>query len=204
MLVTSPFALRFALCLAPRFVPRRRAPAPAATIVTSSLMAKRGPDSPDRVVKSTPKVRAPPPQVPQVIGDPPRHLEFEQQTEVLRVDKILASRNETQEAWDKIMAAMNTDVIANGSMFVFDAHSEVKPQGNVYVERFLVKWTGYSYLHLSWETQSDLYNECGKQTKAQITRYFSNASNGYLLPLAQRGPDNYFPVEWVQVRVDKE
>lgn len=67
--------------------------------------------------------------------------------DVLLVEKILANRHETQASWNKIMKDMNTDHISNGSMFLPDPN-EPKPEKNAFSEKFLVKWQGYSYMHL--------------------------------------------------------
>ncbi|CAN0372862.1 unnamed protein product, partial [Laminaria digitata] len=36
------------------------------------------------------------------------------------------------------------------------------------VEKYLVKWTGMSYLHVSWETSSDLFELANKSVKMQV------------------------------------
>ncbi|CAN0477100.1 unnamed protein product, partial [Scytosiphon promiscuus] len=36
------------------------------------------------------------------------------------------------------------------------------------VEKFLVKWNGMSYLHVSWETAADLFELANKSVKGQV------------------------------------
>ncbi|GMH56564.1 hypothetical protein TrST_g9049 [Triparma strigata] len=126
--------------------------------------------------------------------------------DVLLVEKILANRHETQASWNKIMKDMNTDHISNGSMFLPDPN-EPKPEKNAYSEKFLVKWQGYSYMHLSWETQKDLMAECGGGPqgslgiKSRISTYLkkSEGNGGKLLSHQIRGDGEYIPPDYTQI-----
>lgn len=43
-----------------------------------------------------------------------------------------------------------------------------KEDGEKPVEKFLVKWSGMSYLHVSWETYEDLIENGGKMINMKV------------------------------------
>eukprot|EP00978_Attheya_sp_CCMP212_P033462 scaffold135122_cov54-Attheya_sp.AAC.2 len=70
---------------------------------------------------------------------------------LLPIHRIIASRTETIQTWHKVCQTMNTSEVMNGSRW-----SQEKKQDCSTEERFLVKWRDLSYLHCTWETESDL------------------------------------------------
>jgi hypothetical protein len=69
----------------------------------------------------------------------------------LRIEKILAFRTMPAARWKTVLSAMNTKDIVNGSMFIDETGSAVEHK-----DRYLVKWAGLSFVHVSWETPGDL------------------------------------------------
>ena len=85
-------------------------------------------------------------------------------------------------------------------MFILDNRPENDLAPTEFVERFLIKWTNYSYLHLSWETKADLLTEVGTHTKAQVSRFLKKSNDGLLLSSAERGDGKYIPPEYIFVQ----
>jgi SNF2 family DNA or RNA helicase len=80
--------------------------------------------------------------------------------EVLKIDKILSQRTMSQAKWDELCGPINTKYVTNGSAFMQDKHwASNRGDLSRLQERFLIKWTGISHLHLSWETELDLLQE---------------------------------------------
>ncbi|CAN0399954.1 unnamed protein product, partial [Discosporangium mesarthrocarpum] len=58
-------------------------------------------------------------------------------------------------------------------------------------EKYLIKWQGHSYLHVSWESRDDLVNIIGSTAKAQIKRFRQKEGFNYALE-EERGDGEYF------------
>ena len=99
-------------------------------------------------------------------------LESVDKSDELKIHYILATNSMKESAWKKLMLKMNTQEIVNGSMFVPEDREQWNDD-DVFIERFLIKWHGLSYLHVSWETYKDLLDECGTQVKTQVNRFLS-------------------------------
>ena len=68
------------------------------------------------------------------------------------------------------------------------------------MERFLIKWQGKSYLHVSWETLDNLLNNSGIQIKMQVRRFIDNMEpDKKLLAEQLRGDGEYFHPDAVTV-----
>ncbi|CAN0270153.1 unnamed protein product [Hapterophycus canaliculatus] len=65
------------------------------------------------------------------------------------------------------------------------------------VEKYLVKWTGMSYLHVSWETVADLVELTTTHVKSQLNR-FRDKEFGSELEL-ERGDGEFFDPSLVQL-----
>ena len=65
-------------------------------------------------------------------------------------------------------------------------------------ERFLVKWNILSYMHVSWETQHDLIDQCDN-AKQYISTFFRKQDNGYLFTSDERKDGDYFDPGLVQI-----
>jgi hypothetical protein len=96
----------------------------------------------------SPTEEAAPAPVPAAVV-PTVFLEGDEQP--LRIEKILAYRTMPAARWKTVMLEMNTKDIVNGSMFIDETGSAAEHK-----ERYLVKWAGLSFVHVSWETPSDL------------------------------------------------
>jgi len=84
-------------------------------------------------------------------GESNTEEEEEEVVGLLPIHRIIASRTETIRTWHKVCQTMHTSEIMNGSRW-----SQEKKQDCNTEERFLVKWRDLSYLHCTWETESDL------------------------------------------------
>lgn len=49
-----------------------------------------------------------------------------------------------------------------------ESGSEQRGKAEKPVEKFLIKWNGMSYLHVSWETPADLIELANKAVKMQV------------------------------------
>jgi len=95
----------------------------------------------------------------------------------LEIERLLCRCTVSGEAWKANMNLMNTKEVMNGSMFIQEEDLEIG-------QRFLVKWKGMSYMHVSWETRSDLEAEIGQiETKRAITSLLRRFENGEAIEL---------------------
>ena len=121
--------------------------------------------------------------------------ENEEDEEPFKIQRIIASRTEPRNAWAKIGAKMNTNEIDYGSRWVQDPVDE---NDDTYEERYLVKWHDMSYLHVSWETESDLL-ELVENAKNYLSTFFRKSSHGLLFSSDERCDGDYFDPGWTQV-----
>ena len=123
--------------------------------------------------------------------------------EELRIHRILASRTETRAKWREIGAGMNSSEVTCGSVWN-QPERETKgthPSGDEDVrveERFLVKWAGLGYLHVSWETQTDLLEQI-PHSKKYLSTFFRKAQNGILLSQDDRKDGDFFDPGYTQI-----
>lgn len=108
----------------------------------------------------------------------------------LRIQKILARKSLKPWEWKELCKDMNTDQVTAGSVWHQEELMRASENGEAPQEKFLIKWNGMSYLHVSWEHQSDLVELVGGQVKIQI-RKFKERESGYELEL-ERGDGEYF------------
>ena len=103
-------------------------------------------------------------------------MEEEEEGEPMKVQRIIASRTETLQKWKDIGVNMNTTEVTYGSRWFQDSsekedESEKKKEDpNAFEERFLVKWANLSFVHVSWETQTDLVDQV--DAKSYLTTFF--------------------------------
>ena len=121
--------------------------------------------------------------------------EDEEEEEPFKIQRIIASRTEPRNAWAKIGATMQTSEIEYGSRWVQD---KVDDDDDTFEERFLVKWSDMSYLHVSWETESDLL-ELAENAKNYLSTFFRKSSHGLLFSSDERCDGDYFDPGWTQV-----
>jgi hypothetical protein len=96
--------------------------------------------------------------------------------EDIPLPRFLARRCYTKSKWARIMGEMNTTDIVNGSFFEQKEDDSVPmevegadPDDPVF-EKFLVRWDGMSYLHVSWESRQDLIANIGRTAKVRSPR----------------------------------
>ena len=77
----------------------------------------------------------------------------------MKIHRIIASRSEIQKVWRDIYSHMNTSKVDNGSRW-FQISGESSEEDEMkFEERYLVKLSGFSFLHCSWETKEDLIDQ---------------------------------------------
>ncbi|CAB1114982.1 unnamed protein product [Ectocarpus sp. CCAP 1310/34] len=82
-----------------------------------------------------------------------------------KLSAILASKTLLPGEWKEICKDMNTGQITAGSMW----KQEEDDEATAPVQKYLVKWDGKSYLHVSWEVSTDLV-ELTSKTNTQLKR----------------------------------
>lgn len=128
----------------------------------------------------------------------------EEEEEPMKVQRIIASRTETLQKWKEIGATMNTTEITYGSRWIQNSQKDgdgdqtMPDTSNAFQERFLVKWTDFSFLHVSWETQADLVGECDN-AKSYLTTFFRKSAGGLLYSPDERCDGDYFDPAYTQV-----
>ncbi|CAJ1968173.1 unnamed protein product [Cylindrotheca closterium] len=127
--------------------------------------------------------------------------------EDMKIQRILASRTETRRKWREIVSQMNTSEVTDGSRWfqessVLRAKEEEEDEDDdelsLHEERFLVKWSGLSYLHCSWETQKDLLEEIDG-VKTYLSSFFRKSTNGILFSQDERKDGDYFDPGLIQI-----
>lgn len=122
----------------------------------------------------------------------------------LRMHRVLASRTETRAKWREIGTRMNSSEVTCGSVWNQPERdkSEDSPSNgdddDVVEERFLIKWAGFGYLHVSWETQADLLEQI-PNAKPYLSTFFRKAQNGILLSQDDRKDGDYFDPGYTQI-----
>lgn len=115
--------------------------------------------------------------------------------EPLKIQRILASRTETSKKWKEICHKINTSEIDYGSRWFQDTQGK---DDDVYEERFLVKWADLSYLHASWETQSDMVDQV-EGAKTYLTTFFRKSHHGLLFSADERNDGDYFDPAFTEI-----
>lgn len=127
----------------------------------------------------------------------------EEDEEDMKIQRILASRTETKRKWrDEIGQSMNTSEVTDGSRWFQEPNSQNDDdddeEDSIIEERFLVKWSNLSYLHVSWETQKDLIDQIDG-AKTYLSTFFRKSQNGLLLSSDERKDGDYFDPGFVQI-----
>jgi hypothetical protein len=109
--------------------------------------------------------------------------------EIPFIDKILVSKKKSVTEWHNVMDPMSTHFIERGTHFISDddGNKELEGDGDVAVERLLVKWVGLSHVHVSWELPDELVETFGPKAKSTIRRFRDKIAkarmqSGYLAP----------------------
>jgi hypothetical protein len=112
-----------------------------------------------------------------------------------KIERILASRKETNKKWKEICDKINTSEVENGSRWL---QSNEGRNDNEVEERFLIKWEGLSYLHCSWETMNDLVAnvECLRPYVATFKR---RSRNGLIFDDDERGDGEFFDEKMTEI-----
>jgi hypothetical protein len=140
--------------------------------------------------------------------------------ETLKIQRILASRSETRKRWKEICSTMNSSEVTDGSRWhqpqerkegnnnvsgsvADDGDGENNDNNddnnnNIIEERFLVKWNALSYLHVSWETRSDLIDQV-ENAKTYMSTFFRKSDNGVLFSADERRDGDYFDPGFVEI-----
>lgn len=115
--------------------------------------------------------------------------------EPLKIQRILASRSETSAKWKETCQKINTSEIDYGSRW-FQSSKGI--DDDIYEERFLVKWADLSYLHVSWETQSDMVEQV-EGAKNYLTTFFRKSHHGLLFTADERNDGDYFDPAFTEI-----
>eukprot|EP00934_Nitzschia_sp_Nitz4_P009022 Nitzschia sp. Nitz4//scaffold97_size77645//18109//25086//NITZ4_005513-RA/size77645-augustus-gene-0.24-mRNA-1//1//CDS//3329560641//9012//frame0 len=119
------------------------------------------------------------------------------QDDDLKIQRILACRTETKRKWREIGKTMTTSEVTEGSRW-FQQEDDANLNLDQLEERFLVKWSDASYLHVSWETQHDLIDQV-PGAKTYFTSFFRKATNGVLFSPDDRKDGDYFDPGYCQI-----
>lgn len=116
--------------------------------------------------------------------------------EPVKIQRILATRALQRKDWKELCQNMNTSEIDHGSRWF--QQCDENSDDEVFEERFLVKWSEFSYLHCSWETQEDLIDQV-ENAKNYLSTFFRKSVNGYLYSPEERNDGDYFDPAFVQI-----
>ena len=124
----------------------------------------------------------------------------------MKIQRILASRTETKREWRRICQSMNGSEVTEGSRWFQDDHNHSNNDNDndndnddkIIEERFLVKWSDLSYLHVSWETQDDLLEQV-EGAKTYFSTFFRKAQHGLLFSSDDRNDGDYFDPGFVTI-----
>ncbi|OEU05979.1 SNF2_N-domain-containing protein [Fragilariopsis cylindrus CCMP1102] len=119
--------------------------------------------------------------------------------ETLKIQRILAVRSETRKRWKEICSKMQSSEVTDDKASKSSSSNNKDNKDNTIIEeRFLVKWNILSYMHVSWETQHDLIDQCDN-AKQYISTFFRKQDNGYLFTSDERKDGDYFDPGLVQI-----
>lgn len=99
--------------------------------------------------------------------------------------------------WISVTEAMTTLEITRGSVWQ-QPDDEYFDPSPARLEKFLIKWTHASYLHLSWETEKDLVEMVGTSAKQQIKKFLIREAEGREI-FEDLTQGEYFPASFLQV-----
>jgi len=108
----------------------------------------------------------------------------------------VASKSEPRKKWKQLCHGINTSEIDYGSRWFQEDPED--DDGDLFEERFLVKWSDLSYLHCSWETEDDLIDQVDG-AKTYLTTFFRKSENGLLFTADERCDGDYFDPAYVQI-----
>jgi hypothetical protein len=127
---------------------------------------------------------------------PARPASRKEDNKEYKIQKLLASRTETRARWREICNDINTAEIHRGSRWFQD---DDKNGGDDEVEeRFLVKWSGLSFLHCSWESREDILDEI-EGSQRFFTSFAQRSENGFIYSADERMDGDYFDPAFVEV-----
>ena len=86
-----------------------------------------------------------------------------------RIQYILGRKSATPAEWRAICDSMETNEISRGSVLK-QPDSEYFDTSDNLIEKYLIKWSHASFLHLSWETERDLLELVGSNVKSQFKK----------------------------------
>ena len=112
----------------------------------------------------------------------------------LKMQRIIGSKSLRRRDWKAICAKMNTVEVDSGSVW----HQKDCEDEDKFEERFLVKWSGLSYLHCSWETERDLDGQI-ENSKTYLNTFFRKSIDGCLFTPDQRCDGEYFDPAYTQI-----
>jgi chromodomain-helicase-DNA-binding protein 7 len=116
--------------------------------------------------------------------------------EPMKIQRIIGCKSETLEKWNKICKSMNTSEVEDGSRW-FQEDKSVGDE-NKYEKRYLVKWSDFSFLHCSWETEKDLL-ELVENSKTYLSTFQRKSHNGYLFDADERMDGEFFDPSYIQI-----
>jgi SNF2 family DNA or RNA helicase len=97
----------------------------------------------------------------------------------------------TQKEWRKITDNVNTRELTKFSVWQ-QPDDEYYDDSDVIIEKFFIKWIHASYLHCSWETETDLMEMVGPTAKQYIKKFRLRAIEGTEL-FEDLSKGEYFP-----------
>lgn len=114
-----------------------------------------------------------------------------------RIQFILAHKEMTVQEWKKQQKGENTAYLTDGSVWHEEAQSDdLDPSRKV--TKYLIKWHGVSYIHLSWETKSTLQQNV-QTFKKYLKKYHDKVSQGEEI-FDDLRMGEYFPAPFLQVK----
>ena len=125
----------------------------------------------------------------------------EEEQEEMRIQRIIACRTQTHAAWKKTCEGMNTSEVDSGSRWFQEkneSNTDATASDDTFEERFLVKWDQLSFIHCSWETETDLKDQV-ENAKTYLTTFFRKAQNGVLYTADERCDGDYFDPSFIQI-----
>jgi SNF2 family DNA or RNA helicase len=133
-------------------------------------------------------------------SDSDESLEEEQENEdeddPLKIQRIIACKTDIKKNWREICAKIQTSEITSGSCW-FQPNEDTSDD-DAFEERFLVKWKELSFIHCSWETQSDL-EELVEGSKGCLRTFFRKSENGLLYSADERCDGDYYDPAFTQI-----
>lgn len=124
-----------------------------------------------------------------------RQLQIPGESVEFRIQAVLAHKEQTAEEWSEQQRGDTTAYLTDGS--VWSERVEEDADSTEKVTKYLIKWHGLSYMHVSWESEAALLQRL-PNFKMYLKKYQDKLKNGQDI-FDDLSLGEHFPATFLQV-----